>query len=77
MNEVARKGVARPLRLWIRLCHRPQESEALRLQVVARPPDLSGLRLLTEMAVVLCAGSETPLVGTIVPDLTLLLYVAP
>ena len=76
MAEVDHKGVAQTFCRWIRLCPGPQESEALRLQVAARPPDLSGLRLLTEMAVVLCAGSETRLVGTIIPDLTVLLYVA-
>jgi len=74
--QVLRDGIARPLRLWIRLCHGPQEPEAHRLQVTARPPDLSGLDSLTEMAVVLCTGSETRLVGTIVPDPTLLLYVS-
>ncbi|KAK8007190.1 hypothetical protein PG989_001180 [Apiospora arundinis] len=58
MNEVVRKGIARPLRLWIRLYHGPQEPEAHRLQVAARPPDLSGLDSLTEMAVFLCTGSE-------------------
>ena len=71
--QVLRDGIARPLRLWIRLCHGPQEPEAHRLQVTARPPYLSGLDSLTEMAVVLCTGSETRLVGTIVPDPTLLL----
>ncbi|KAK8012076.1 hypothetical protein PG989_000336 [Apiospora arundinis] len=73
MNEVVRKGIARPLRLWIRLYHGTQESEAHRFQVAARPPDLSGLDSLTEMAVVLCTGSEPHLVGTVVPDPTSLL----